>query len=75
MIAGGSGKMPQRDRKDVGIPAEEFEKAFGDDYWDRPLEERFHLLLDRMLKVKPGQLNETEHSKNQRVHNRAKSRS
>lgn len=60
--------------KACGIPAKEFEKAFGDDFWDRPIEERFHLLLDRMLKIKPKQLDETKHSQNQSIHNRTKTR-
>lgn len=40
-----------------GIPPEEFEKAFGDDFWDRPIEERVDLLLKRMLSVSVDDIN------------------
>lgn len=66
--------MPHKQRKDVGIPAEEFEKAFGDDYWDRSHYERFTLLLNRVITVKSEQEHEARRNKNQRVHNGTESR-
>lgn len=57
-----------------GIPPEEFERAFGDDYWERPVEERFELLLKRMLSINPKEINETEHGQDQTVRRRSKSR-
>lgn len=67
---GGSGKK-MKQRKDVGIPPEEFEKAFGDDFWDRPVEERFQLLVTRMLKTSPKDMQENDrrHSESQDVRN------
>lgn len=41
--------MPRKARKDTGIPAEEFEKAFGDGFWELPIEERFEMVIKKMM--------------------------
>ena len=59
--------------KEGGIPPEEFEQAFGDDFWDRPVEERFDLLITRLMKFNPNKENETKHRKDKAIHNRTES--